>query len=385
MRYTEQTERHGILSRDYSKRLSEKHAEHAKIMDANPVPHPSSSIHTPKRKRIDVLIRRIIGGFTVFCAVTLAALYVFVGDQNPWGEFLTIWPPVLWLFGLIPLAILSSAPSVKRFTAVVWLAVLLFIIVTHEVRPMLRALIPSSQARGELRVVSWNVGGTLDMAAAIRDLRTLEPDICMLQEYQGQLSPKDRETFGTVWPHAVQTGELVILSRHPFRLLPAESVGPWSDPQLAMVDIEGRRLLIGNVRLMLPSLVLNPWEKKDRDVLTQCNAVRIGQFPKLAALIANTDGRERPDAILLGGDFNTAGHAWSLGPLRTMLKDVWPVAGRGWGGTCTTEYPVARIDALYTSSMLVPVRAEVGSFLRSDHRPLVADFSWEVPSPKFRN
>lgn len=349
-------------------------------MDDRPSP-PDTTLAQPvaQAPRWDSVLRRIFRRLAIFCALVLTLLYLLVGDRSPWGEFLTIWPPVLWLAGLIPLAALGSTRTAKRGTLIAWGTVLLFVGSTHDVRPLLRSFSSASSEKAAFRVVTWNIGGTTDMDAIARDLQAMNPDICILQEYRASQHREGLEPFAKLWPvtHMEQSGELVILSRYPFTLLPSRSVGPWSDPQLAWMEFEGgRTLLLANVRLMLPSLVLNPLGQHARATLINDNTLRVAQYPKLAVLLSETREREKPTAVLLGGDFNTSGHATSLAPIHEILDDSWPLAGRGWGGSCTTEFPVARIDMMHVSSGIVPLRAEVGSSRTSDHRPLIAEFRW---------
>jgi endonuclease/exonuclease/phosphatase (EEP) superfamily protein YafD len=350
--------------------------------DPPPPPQPALCSAPSSRIQFETVVRFWFRALAAICALALSGLYLGVGDLTPWGEYFTIWPPVLWLLGLVPLAALGTARSAKRTSAMAWAAVAAFALLTNEITPLVRSLTPAPKIKGDLRAVTWNVGGSSDLGAVVRDLRELEPDICILQECRSILGRENLARLATLWPEmkAERSGELITLSRHPIKVLPTHGIGPWSDPQLMRIELTGgHSLLLANIRLMLPSLVLVPWPRGTRQVMARENAQRVAQFPKLATLIAETAEREKPDAILFGGDFNTSSHARSLDPIRKMFQDAWRIAGRGWGGTCTTQFPVSRIDAIHSSKALIAVRAEVGKSAASDHRPLVVDLKWAVP------
>jgi endonuclease/exonuclease/phosphatase family metal-dependent hydrolase len=100
---------------------------------------------------------------------------------------------------------------------------------------------------------------------------------------------------------------------------------------------------------------------------------RLAQFPRLAALIERTLREQRAAFAILAGDFNTSGGMASLAPLRSVVHDVWPMVGVGWGGTMTAELPLSRIDQCWISEGIVPVSAHVERRGTSDHRLLVVD------------
>ncbi len=98
----------------------------------------------------------------------------------------------------------------------------------------------------------------------------------------------------------------------------------------------------------------------------------------------SADGRERqaaavlaalpPDRpILLAGDFNAEPRDSELATLGRRLDDVWPRAGQGRGATFPSRWPRRRLDQVYVSAGLRPIRARVVASKASDHRPLVVD------------
>ena len=316
--------------------------------------------------------------------VLLTAIYLLVSDRTAWGEFIAIWPPFFWTLGLAPLALLSF----ERWRWRRWVAlpalILLFMLLTVEWRPMLRRGEGAKEAAGgapRLRLATWNVSaGSGGIGAIGRELAALAPDICFLQE-----TPDGEEA--AAWtgatPHFagwtwLDAGDCGLLSRWPLEAVATPRVGPWSAPQAAWVEPEpGRFILLVNVRLMLPSLVLNPFSAPGREALAADHAARLAQYPALRRFIEGELGRRPGAEAILAGDFNTPGGMASLAPLRPLLSDVWRDAGRGWGATMTAEFPVARIDQVWMTEGLTAVWARVQGMAVSDHRAVAVEVEVE--------
>lgn len=310
--------------------------------------------------------------FTVCAFGALTVLYRFVGDSTFWGECLTVWPPFVWCAVFAPRAAILASRRRGLELAGVTLAALVFLALTVEWRSVFRPSPPQAAASaGRLRIVSWNVAG----AMPLDDIADLHPDIAFLQEI-GSIDKKRLEAgpfAGYRWKGELDPGTL---SRFPIDRLKTGRIGPWQEPQVLKAALpDGRALLLVNVRLMLPAFVValasGEWPVR----LPAMHEERAGQFTRLAALIGRTIDAERPAATILCGDFNTPGGIATLQPLRERLRDVWPEAGRGWGGTMTAALPVSRIDQCWVSSTLRGVSAEV-RYGHSDHRMLVVDLAW---------
>jgi endonuclease/exonuclease/phosphatase (EEP) superfamily protein YafD len=311
----------------------------------------------------------------------LAFAYLVVGDRTTWGEWLTIWPPVGWGVLFFVRALILWLEGRRRLAFSTALLAIIFVAATTELsstwrrgdaraarfarlrmRPLEHGLVP-------LRLVSWNVAGT----APLDELAVLDPDICLLQEIGGvtaamKASPR---WSGFVWFPAFDPGTL---SRYPAVVLPTERVGPWTEPQLLLVSLpNGQRLLVANVRLVLPSIVVSIASFGDFGSVLRGHRERLEQFPRLAALLRSSAARVDADAIVLAGDFNTPGGMPSLAPLTSLLQDVWPSGGTGWGGTMTADMPISRIDQAWVSPGVEVVQATVRKGRSSDHRLLVVD------------
>jgi endonuclease/exonuclease/phosphatase (EEP) superfamily protein YafD len=311
--------------------------------------------------------------FAALAAVlaALAAVYLTVGDLTTWSECLTVWPPLVWGVIVSPhLVVLALRRRHRELAAGVGLVVL-FLAVTME-WPRLPRPSTEAPAATRLRVVSWNVAGTMPLAA----LQAWAPDLCLLQEIGTPRSIELRGYWeGWQWKGAVDPGTL---SRWPVTRLPTRRVGPWTEPQVLRLDRpDGPALVVVNVRLVLPAFVVAAaaFERPTFAGLADAHRLRLRQFTELATLLRETLAREGTRTALLCGDFNTPGGSRSLEPLRAVVEDVWPRAGQGWGATMTEWMPVSRIDQCWATPDLQPLVARV---VRgpSDHRALIVDLRW---------
>jgi endonuclease/exonuclease/phosphatase (EEP) superfamily protein YafD len=306
----------------------------------------------------------------------LTLLYLTVGDSTWWGEIVTIWPPFGWCFILAPrLGLLAwRRRFVEAVLTVTFMAA--FLAATVEWRSLIRRPDASATARFDearrhgdataLRVVSWNVAG----GAPLADLERLDPDLCLFQE-----SALGGVTLSGRWTgfHYLSGLDPATLSRHAFTPLPTRKVGPWIEPQVFRLDLpNGNRIVVINVRLVLPALVVAVANLEGPRGLIQAHEERKAQFGRLAALVSEAMLAEHTPLAILCGDFNTPGDSRSLAPLRTPLVDVWPLHGVGWGATMTADLPLSRIDQCWVSPAIRPVAAWVQRG-QSDHRLLVVD------------
>lgn len=300
---------------------------------------------------------------------SLAVLYRTVGDRTLWGECLTVWPPLLWCAVLAPRLVVVVVRRQGKEVAIALGVIAAFLAVTME-WPRLGVRKTAAPAGAlTLRVVSWNTAGGIPLD----QLAALQPDICLLQEI-GHVSPADLRGFwqGWVWRQAFDPG---MLSRFPATRLPARKIGPWAEPLLVRLDLPGgRRVVVMNVRLVLPAFVVAvaSFEWSPVAQMAEAHRLRLRQYVEVTALLRETLAREGVRSAILCGDFNTPGGARSIEPLRPLLQDVWPRAGEGWGATMTAEMPVSRIDQCWVTPDIEPLAARVVRG-RSDHRALVVD------------
>lgn len=286
----------------------------------------------------------------VFFGVT----YLFIGDRTVWGAWISVAPPVLFALVLVPTIVRAKS----------WIAATLLVAFLATTTEWPRFGTETRAAQDTLRLVSWNIGaGNSNWASAVE---SLEPDIVLAQESSKPVLMWD----GFTWTGTPDPGTLTHL---PVEVLPTEKVGPWVEPQLLLVEMRGKKVLLANVRLMLPSVVIQlvaPLEERP----TENYRARIAQYEKLVALVQSTAQTTGANAIIVAGDFNVPARMQSIAPLRESFHDAWKVAGSGWGATVPEFLPLTRVDHVWMSNNIEIVSVHVRRLHGSDHRAVVVDF-----------
>ena len=299
-----------------------------------------------KLKQLDVLFVLLVG--------TLATIYHLVGDITFWGEWITIWPSVLWAVVFLPNMLWKRT----------WFAIALMVIFVLTITEIpVRWKAPPTANGEKIRIAIWNVCGNPD---AISALRRYEPDIVLLQESSGP---------NNLWPgyHWIGSFDPGTLSRFPIKQLPTKKIGRWQEPQLLKLTLaSGRKVLLCNVRLMLPGCVLQMVTPFDENPILN-HRIRVEQYQRLAEIINETSSNMGIKSVILCGDFNVPANVRSLGPIRNILEDPWKTAGVGWGGTAPEFFPLVRIDQCWISKDISATRIEVLDVKGSDHRPILVD------------
>ena len=83
-------------------------------------------------------------------------------------------------------------------------------------------------------------------------------------------------------------------------------------------------------------------------------------FPRLPAIVA--------------GDFNASANDPAYDLLKPQFTDAFSSVGTGWGNTYHRAFPLLRIDHIYSSDKLIPLRSRAIKIPHTDHRMVVADY-----------
>jgi hypothetical protein len=291
---------------------------------------------------------------------------------------LTIWPFGLWaaLFGILGL-LFAPLLRKRRMILVVGYAVLVGLLLSEEPLYLLRPLWHDPQAemaaareRGDLfRVVSLNCGG--GDGQAVVDALEHDPDILLLQETPGgflleRVLPPGWEYAGWLDPAVAVKGRVE-----------AEELPRWLAHQLYVVraipDRLGRPVAALSTRFVHPSLQLDIWSPR-----TWRDARRIADDRVDAMrLVVEQRGRYGSELpAIVGGDFNTPAGNWLLEPLAANgLTDAFRAVGVGWPNTIASDFAFERIDFIYVSEAIKPLRASTAVTEHSDHRMVVVDMA----------
>lgn len=220
---------------------------------------------------------------------------------------------------------------------------------------------PSSQTPpAAIRVLSWNINYAADYRAIIPYLRSIDPDLMLLQEcnnYNVRLTEAAFSDYETVFDHG---RDVAIWSRLPVVARLGEISGLERTVGVK-IDHQGTEINVYSVYI----------GKADR---------RPGRLPPLKATLeahreAALDlGRVlTADNLILGGDFNAPPGS----PLvrRLSLTDAFRQGGNGFGLTFPALFPLWRVDHILTGDELNCRRVSVLPTDLSDHRPVIAHLS----------
>ncbi|MGJ3239250.1 MAG: endonuclease/exonuclease/phosphatase family protein [Anaerolineae bacterium] len=291
----------------------------------------------------------------------------------------------LWLFAPVIVTVLLALITRRWRRLALASAFLLIALVRFAPLPI--GHITASDRPHDLRVLTFNVwkensqfGSSLDWVLA------QDADVLILQELvESHLDHLPR--ILAQYPHQTYVeGNVRVFSRYPF----IESETVWiedaqalRDGRLAVrtvVDVNGQAITIYGVHLSLPARDTPRYNLytgiDDLDfILRYDEAARNQQIVNLAQRV-----QAETHPVIVAGDFNTSHTSPILGHLRAVgLRDAFRLVGRDWGMTWSHNpptTPLIRIDYVWASPSLNPLRMQRGHFIGSDHLPLVVDYAF---------
>lgn len=296
----------------------------------------------------------------------------------------TVYP--LWMWGLIGLALAATAyvfwrAPLSLVMTIIWSLTMLFF--SDESLPLARIGQeapkpgPAEEFMGQdtLRVCTLNWGGKKhnrqEVAAQAERVASYNPDILLLQEvhpWQAKMIADALYAHGgdyrTSSNSAIITRWKVHLGIH--NPMPHSQHITLKLPSGRMIDCVNFHLRSANTDMRL-------WRRscwKSHALNRQLQRREV--FYSLSLLKHNTPYPTRP--VIAAGDFN----APATDPLHDLLRkdfiDSFATVGTGWGNTWHRRIPLHRIDYIYSSPLLRPVRSHTVIVPASDHRMLVSDF-----------
>lgn len=285
-----------------------------------------------------------------------------------------------WLFlptvALLPLAAsLRSRPVIGTAFVPVGLFVLLY-------GPLFTPQRNPAATGADFTVMTYNVWDSNEGYVAVsEEIKAHDPDLVCLQELTPEMVRALQGYLKADYPYMELRPEIGILSKWPLSKVAAFRLG--GDGHWALqadVEMGDRRFTLFNVhprspRLRSKSLPIVPFglpvgfatADRDRDV---------------ADLLRRLELAEKP--LLVAGDMNLSDRTGGYQELTETLSDAHRRVGWGLGFT-RTHYPTWglptwRIDYVFYSAELAPLRAFTGDFAGSDHRPVVAHLAFREAS-----
>ena len=223
---------------------------------------------------------------------------------------------------------------------------------------------PSRQVQPcDLRVVRWNVAlGEARMPRIVKWLRRQDADIIALAE-----ADSDKQPMVDRWRAAFPDYRVDALGGEMVSLIRGKVLNE-DEGTLAPRSFYGARRL--SVRGHVMSLI---------QVDLYAGAYQ-SRGPALTRLADLTRARRGAPLIVLG-DFNTPHDSAHLNEMRKLVKHAFKKAGRGFIETWPIPLPVHNLDQIWFGPELLPVRCETAWTTLSDHKPVIAEFTFAPKSP----
>lgn len=307
--------------------------------------------------------------FTVFC---------FARQPDRFAAF-TVLP--IWLWGGLGLLLTAFAfyflrASLSLIMTAVWAVTLL--VGADEARVLANfgksAPLPgpagSRDGQPVLRVVTLNCA-LFVFGDPSKDLAAWEPDVVLLQDafphqvrqiadtlYGGHGDYRAHQTNGIVTRWKIQREV-----RNPTQ----------RDQQATITRPNGSSIEVVNVHLATAATDLRFWNRTTWTAHRVNRAIRRKELSLTQQILEQTTNFPNTPT-LFGGDFNSPAPDIVHRQLDRDFVDAFAAAGTGWGDTFQRRLPILRIDNIYATRHLTPIRCHTVTTRHSDHRMVVADF-----------
>ncbi|MCE9559575.1 MAG: endonuclease/exonuclease/phosphatase family protein [Armatimonadetes bacterium] len=228
----------------------------------------------------------------------------------------------------------------------------------------------------KLRVMSWNLHhGEFGLPGIVATIKAENPDVILLQEIHEVHGPlRPIEGLFELLPEYRMTGnkESAILTKIPIESGKVHELNLNSDrryiPEVKL-RFDGQLLTFYTTHLyngFRPVWVRTPgsliyWSKKAQED-------REDQIRELDIVVS------KGGYTILGGDFNTIPKGGVYDHFASRFGDSFKHVGRGVGWTFPANFPVVRIDYLWTTPDILTAEFRVVKSSASDHLPIVAEF-----------
>lgn len=295
-----------------------------------------------------------------YLSISLSVLLFLVYWWRPcWAAALAIFPAWMWLV-LWPLALPVVRSSLFVVVSISWLIFGLFQV--EEWQSVLRTFLPKEEHHGGLRVTTINCSGSIE---SLKDAFTEQPDIILVQESPGRLQIENwlKEKPGYAFLYGFDTS---IIARGTL----SES-GDTMFYKAGTAEIDERTFFIVSLRLLTSSPRIDLWSPDCWRAQCQTRERQLEQMTQIAEILPS-------DAILiLGGDFNVPQRDKVFSAIRDKTADTFKTGGRGWCNTILVDYPMLRIDQIWTSPALVCVDAYARKCRKTDHKLYTAELKFD--------
>ena len=329
--------------------------------------------------------------------LALSYLSVVVNPARAW--YFTVFG--LLFIPLVVLALVFFIWALRRRSRMTGLLFLMLLPAALLIGRYYQFKAPEAERAPTLKVVSYNVGlfahGNMgDKRLVLADsiaayLRGLDADVICLQEFYLPNTLNMDAWFRDRFPgyradYYVLTGERghagnVTLSRRPvlykgkIDFEKSTNLALHTDIQLDSTVLRFYNCHFESYNISLSGLVKSIGHQTDEVVEDTGRKMRrsITQRPKqVEAVMKDVD--ECPVRSVVLGDFNDNPLSYTVHRLSRGRKDSFVAAGKGFGATFRTLWPLLRIDYILYPRDLSAVSCEIPKVKYSDHYPLIATY-----------
>lgn len=316
----------------------------------------------------------------------LVYLAVAICLLNRWDAMVAVtlipvwaWAGLGMLLSLLCGIICRGLPSLLIFCLCLATAVLF----SEETLGLARELIVSIREKQEspaatespsLRVVNVNCAGS---ESVLRRAMESAPDILVIQEApeKAVLDAVADELYGV---------DRCVTHHHTNAILArGELLGVLPDPDSATLHArikraDGFTLDVTNLDLEGCAPTLDMWRPS---VWKELIEARVVNRRLVRTHLGENEITKPTIGRILSGGFGTPPGDDVYRPLETNgLIDTYAASGLGWGNTFPSEYPILRLDQIWVSPNLIPLRSVTRLGSGSDHRIVVSDLRATFPA-----
>jgi len=317
-----------------------------------------------------------------FFLVAYVILRFIAGSRWWWLGLLHTF--ALWLF--LPLILLIMLAMVLRGKRRAGLSFLLLLVGLLQFAPLPVGYLSASDEPHDLRVLTFNTWAINPQFEDSLDwVLAQDADVLILQEMVGSHLDHIPEILA-LYPHqAYVEGNVQVFSRYPFvesEVIWIEDAAALREGRLAVrtvIDFNGQPITVYGVHLTLP--VREDPHFNLRTGIDTLDFILHYDETRRNAQILNLVERIQTESnpVIVAGDFNTSHTSPILNHFTDIgMTDAFRVVGADWGMTWShnpPELPLIRIDYVWSSDELTPLRIRRGDFIGSDHLPVVVDFA----------
>lgn len=319
----------------------------------------------------------VLLGFSLVLHFFTVLLYIRLPD--PFAAF-TVFP--IWIWGgcgllLTSISFIYLRGRLSVFVSLVWIFTIFIMAdeassIGRLATPELQTKKPALHAGGRvLRVATLNCERRANPAKLAT---TFQPDILFLQEipHGYRLKKIVEDVFNGKGDYRYNAKKgCAVMVRGKIEL---EVPVPMYRTQILTVKMNsGESIQLMNTHLQDAAKNLRLWDpecwKQHRDNRKH----RQTELAYTTKILREKSPYHRLPT-LVAGDFNAPANDAVYRLLGTDFTGAFETVGTGWGNTYHSSLPLLRIDHIFSSKKLVPIRCKAFKTTDSDHRAVIADY-----------